>query len=103
MIPGPRTTQPVRRQLLPEADSLRQQLGERDAEWEEYRAADIATLKAAEAEAATLKEAIVEYLTSETAGGDPIGPQWYIDCNERTKGKHYPSKARLARAALNNK
>ena len=55
---------------------------------------------AAEAQVQQLKDAITEYLSSETAGGDPIGPQWYIDCNERTKGKHYPGKARLARAAL---
>ena len=58
--------------------------------------------KAAEAERDRLREAITEYLSSETAGGDPIGPQWYIDCNERTKGKNYPGKARLARAALAN-
>ena len=55
---------------------------------------------AAEAQVQQLKAAITEYLSSETAGGDPIGPQWYIDCNERTKGKHYPGKAQLARTAL---
>lgn len=45
-----------------------------------------------------LRAAVTEYLSDETAGGDPITPEWYIACNERTGGKNYPGKATLARA-----
>lgn len=72
----------VFQEVIAERDALRQELAE------------------AEVRVTELNAAIIEYLSSETAGGDPIGPQWYIDCNERTKGKNYPGKARLARAAL---
>jgi len=89
----------ARDKVLTHTEALLALTGERDR-WRAVACNVKDGTAAAEAQVQQLKDAITEYLSSETAGGDPIGPQWYIDCNERTKGKHYPGKARLARAAL---
>ncbi len=75
-------------------DTLLSKYGEKARDVREYQgyARDL------RARVTELEAAITEYLSDGTAGGDPIGPQWYIDCNERTKGTNYPGKARLARA-----